>query len=492
MKFARILSLALILRATLTPKIGAQVSSMTDRELHETIKIIAPQFFRGIEDHPDSSFISAVETYKADQDFVTRPDTPDKNEWWEEIIARFEWCKENLKTQIDEFPRDIRWEYILLLGTDYEERIITIGGQTDFETKIWVLDWPKVGRKLAFEADKGGVVPVRLHPWGEGDDLVANDPIKGKSHSATKGEKAAARAAGLPDAMAEAVKVVGAEPKFAPFPGLQKPIKTNFIFSTLLPDESYNDYPVWLSTFTRADQLTDSTVASDSLLVVVSIYDSNQKFVGQAYEVATGLRSLDTLSKSEYAIPIYVGIRLPEGHYTSVISLIGDSKRNMGLYINPIDIPPSTASWIKMDSSIFGTSDILFPIAGLMRGSGVEVDGQQVPNVAYPVLSRRDKLPIAIQMQVPKGTSCRIVATFYRITEQMFWRISTRQQEHEHVVFQKMFRSTTGREFFKANLDLLSLKEPGEYAVTIRVVDLKDAEGEHPYGISWRKFRVTE
>ncbi|MDO8574617.1 MAG: hypothetical protein Q7R86_03230, partial [bacterium] len=249
-------TLALVVWITV-PLSAAEFEMVPTSELREMIKIVAPKFYREIDKISDTEFRVRVEKYAVDQDLKERGDTPKLNEWAQDILTRRQWCIDSLTTRIDQFPRDMAWEYVMNLGTNLEREEIEIGGEETFSKTIWLYRW-KTGQKFAFEPDKGGVIPALLYPWTEGGDLTTKDPLKGNNRPRTKGDEARDRATGLIDPMQEAGQTLGKDAKFAAFPELEKVIRSNLNFSTTLPDEEFGDWPLWLTSFTRGDQFTDS------------------------------------------------------------------------------------------------------------------------------------------------------------------------------------------------------------------------------------------
>lgn len=483
-------------RESSTPALSnsEKTDQMTDSELRETIKIITPKLYRDIRKFTNTEFRAAVELYKAQRDFAERPDTPVKNEWWDEMISRWQWGNANLKTRIDAFPRDIRWEFVLLLGTDVEMQPREIAGESGFPVHLWVCRWKKRGELFAFEADKGGVIPVKIHPWSEDEELVFdnplhNDPALGVNTAITSTKKAD--------------EILGEEPKFAAFKEVDKPLNSIPSISCQLPtDEASSEFEIWVTTWTDLSQFSDSALSNDSLTVRVAVYRPNAEFVGEVAETLSILgpsfKWLARESKGERrkrVIPTYTGIRLQSGKYEAVVSVSGDRGRNLAVYPIPLDVPPRSASWIETDPAIRGTSDIIFPINGLEPvGYGIILGEEAYSNNPSPIFGRQDSLPVVMQAQVPPSSTYQVVVAFVRIPgEDLFQPISSRTHaSEEQVVFKKLFHAgETGREIFKANLDLSVLTGPGRYAVVIRAMDpMLAPTSDQPYGISYRLFNI--
>ncbi|OGC75790.1 MAG: hypothetical protein A2145_00555 [candidate division Zixibacteria bacterium RBG_16_40_9] len=116
---------------------------------------------------------SLVEEYFKEMDLNTRPDTPDKNEYKEEIMKRVEYCNQYFSTLLFWDSWDMRAEAVLKIGIPDQNYQMDTLCWTDRKTtivdsieKCWVyyLEWMKNNINLAYQDDDRDGVPDRSVP----------------------------------------------------------------------------------------------------------------------------------------------------------------------------------------------------------------------------------------------------------------------------------------------------------------------------------------
>lgn len=504
--------------------------SVAIQELDAFFKILDPEFKGSLRKISDLEiFIQQIEKYKKRKDQETRPDTPYQNEWWEEMMARINWGRTNLGSDIYSSRPDIRWLPVIKLGLGFNQiiyerpcwkprEVMSLlrkreGLTTDeagnikliqgtilpttynrigspwpiMSCDVYVLSWGGTTPDVACEAGMYTSYPDRIIPW-EGDVIPK---LTGSTF------------AGLSKLV---VGELQQKPeKFTLFPELEKVIKAVVLGSVMPPSVNESgEFQVWLSVATWISQFSDSALTQDSIKVDVVVYDASAELVGEAEETILGLKQLLDSSvangkvRNKLPVCVYFGIRLERGTYDVTISLSGDGERNLGVYDLNLEVPPRSTSNLSLpDSSNWGTSDVLFGIKGtaLLSGQGIKLgNGEYFPNTPSSVFSRDDSLPICMEVIVPPLTNYHIeVVPVPLLKDQLFWQTSQTSSNSEEALFSESYQSTTGREVFKANLDLSTLKK-GRYGLVIHVSDPKRDHwktAENPRGISWRIFEIN-
>ena len=473
--------------------------SIPTSELRQILGIIAPKFEKKLRNTPESAFLAYVDTFKVKMGLASKPD--DAKAWWNEIVKRWEWCKSRLP------KNDIRRNFIMLLGVDFEELHAKSDDETSLASKVWIYSWGS-RRTFQFLSDKSGTVAVKSRLLDEGSELATiKDPFeekKSRPDRETDAKKGAADAKGL----AEANKILEGEPKFVAYPDVNEPLKSiPPIYSCQLPTDEYQSrFEVWAEIGTNLSRFSDSALVIDTLVAKIALYRSGVNLVGEAAETLSILgqkfRELSLLDKGklrQMIVPIYIGVKLDEGVYVSVLSLSADRGRNLGVHVDTLVIHPPTMSWLEFDSSLWGTGDILIPIRGSeVWNYGIWVGGEFVADNPNPVFRMKDSLPIVMQAQVPPGSEYLIEAVLTKMPEEE--NLFRKTSENVHVaegktVFSKRFRSgESGREVFKTDLPLSGFEAPGRYAVTVTVSDPVAPERTRvlQWGISHRFFKIIE
>lgn len=476
-----------------------EADSITISELRAMVKIIAPKLHRKYSKASDTIFLAALENYKTQRDFEERPDTPTKNEWWEEMVARWHWGDTHLKTPIDGIQQDARWPFIMLLGTDFEEQKVTTDATEDFAVSVWVCKWDEENI-FAFEPDKGGSLPSKVRVWNEGDEVVFKDPLR-DDPSPNKEERGKIAQINL---IKKVNRVKTRNPDFAAFQEVNDEIESLSRISCLLPKDEYNPlFEVWISNWTLLNSFGDSALVNDTLTLRAAVYKQDFSFVGEAVEVRPILgESFSSLSKESpnnregVVVPAYVGFRLSYGEYHIVVSVSGNNGRSLGIKPFMVNIPPRSMSWIETDSLSYGVSDIVIPMRGdgtkeVAYGVGFD-EGVFFSNNPAPIFNRNEAMPVVVQAKVPPNSECQVLAAIARIIEDenLFRPVFNKPRANsEHILDRINFRSgESGRETIKLNLDLSVIEKPGRYAVIVRVMEPDEGSPVHHFGISWRPF----
>jgi hypothetical protein len=454
------------------------------REMTAFMRIVDPAFWR---EHLRSTadvavFRSEIEEFFALRDFETRPDTPDRNEWREEMERRVSYCRAELLSSIDAPMRDVRWELMLQLGIPTFIRRVCDSSILD----RYVLYWDEVGLHLACQSLNGGGVPVRIIPWddeeyGSGalDPLV--DCVGGRCGPRTgaAANRQASRSIAFRKTLADAL---GRPSRFVPFPGLEQIIKTN-IAPLIFPNEDGTS-DLWVATLTRGDQFSDSTVQANHFEIELSVYDQFRKIAGRDSVTVYGLSQVATVTdKEEIAIPGYVGCpRLQPGLYEYIVSLRGSDDANLGVYRDTITIPTRR--------SLRGASDVLIAFTpGTAKGPGIARHGMQIHANPSGSHARTDSLCLYVEFpedDIP-GEEYRVTVSLIPQKNVLFnWRPHT---DREKTLFSSVFSRTALQGTFRGNVSLESAGS-GHYFLSVQIASqLDDPSGESPV-MSWTEIEV--
>jgi hypothetical protein len=462
-----------ILASTADPADSAYV-----REMTEFIKIIDPKYWKS-DVRPAANateFRARIEEYFAGQDRQTRPDTPHRNEWREEMERRIAYCREKLLSTIDAPIRDVRWELILRFGIpSWTYRAIDTA-----MVDTYFLKWDSLGVEITCQTLKVGGPPVALRPYHV--DVLAEiaAPLGGLKAQSPRA-RMAAKAGMSVDYLKATAEELQKPPAFAPFPGLKQVIHSNL--APLVFPNADGTSDLWIATLTRGDQFSDSTLARDRLGLELIVYDQRQQLIGQDSCTIGGLAQLQTLSEREaVAIPGYVGLRgLAPGPYEFVLSLRGGGPDNIGVYRDTVTIPTRRA--------LRGASDVVVAFApGTVRGGGIPRHGRLIHANPSGRFAPRDSLELYVEFPLAE-----IPDSAYRVTVSLIPQgsplFSGRMSRRERVLQSAIYPREALAGVFQGDVPLADVPR-GRYFLSVQVASRwEDPAGEKPV-MAWTEIEV--
>lgn len=448
------------------------------REMTEFIKIIDPEYWKS-DVRPAANaaeFRARIEAYFARRDAQTRPDTPHRNEWREEMERRIAYCREKLLSTIDAPIRDVRWELILRLGIpSYMVKAIDTA-----VIDTYILEWDNRGITLTCSSLNGGGPPVLLRPY-DGDDMISAIGTTQNCLSGQCGQSASALAASTIDYLRLVTEELQKPPAFIRFPGLKQVIHSNL--SPLIFPNADGTSDLWIATLTRGDQFSDSTLARDRLGLELIVYDQEQRLIGQDSCTIGGLAQLRTLSEREaVAIPGYVGLRgLAPGPYEFVLSLRGGGPDNLGVYRDTVTIPTRRA--------LRGASDVVVAFApGTVRGGGIPRHGRVIHANPSGRFAPHDSLELYVEFPLAE-----IPDSAYRVTVSLIPQgnplFSGRVSRRERVLQSAIYPREALAGAFQGDVRLADVPS-GRYFLSVQVASRwEDPAGEKPV-MAWTEIEV--
>lgn len=307
---------------------------IVDKSLFQKLRILDVQ--------ADSAQIdSLVESFKSQKDLETRPDTPERNEWWEELWEkRANYCDENYRSPYFDQYWDLRAKPVLLYGIPDQEFVREETCWTDIPSpiaencEVFYLHWINKGIFLALQDNNYDNHPDRFIPHLE------YDLVKGTPDARTESL--------LRQKSNEAKYLTVAKPSFRPFEGVEKILKATFNLTSF--PEVDKSYTVWLSAGIPLDQFQpDSTGLVTFRAEEIVYYREGSPTV---VYMDSGLTVY--ISPEFSWFPIYRCYRLPSGNYSLTFTLKGASPSQLGMYQIEFQLPPTEVSK--------GTSDILLSL----------------------------------------------------------------------------------------------------------------------------------
>ncbi|MCX6832423.1 MAG: hypothetical protein NT028_09900, partial [candidate division Zixibacteria bacterium] len=279
----------------------------------------------------DSATIdSLVEEFKRQKDFETRPDTPDRNEWWEEIWnVRAAHCDSFYCTPLRYSYWDLRARPVIVFGLPEAEHLEDCRScPPRFPTKCrtcsvtcqyYYMDWMGQNFFLKY-ADYGC--------YGNFDVIVNSDETIVRS------------------SLRMSEELVSHAPRFKPYPEINKQIKAA-IDIVSFPDGE--DFTLWLSSGVGLSQyVTDSLQrVSFHQRVIIHRLEAKPTLIFSDSTPSMTLPLPDSVDDlDDYWFPLnFGGCRLPAGGYDVYLTLFDENAPNhLGTYRTTVTLPSPRAS----------------------------------------------------------------------------------------------------------------------------------------------------
>src|SRR3989337_1467475 len=277
--------------------------------------------------HTDSARIdSLVQSFKKQKDLETRPDTPDKNEWWEEMWGkRVSYCDKNYRSPYLNQHWDLRAKPVLLHGIPEEEYEREETCWTDTPSRfpttceVYYMHWISKGIFLALQDDNQDNHPDRFIPHRE-YDLVKGMP-GARIESLFRQKKT------------EAKYITVAKPSFHPFEEVEKIVKASLRVSSFPEIQGYNT--AWISLGIPLEQFKSDSGGAGCLQIKAIIYDAED----QSVAVEDSGTRICNLPANLSWIHAYGNYNLPDGKYKLALT-VKRSEKHLGIYTIEFSLPP--------------------------------------------------------------------------------------------------------------------------------------------------------
>ncbi|TFH64454.1 MAG: hypothetical protein E4G91_05745 [Candidatus Zixiibacteriota bacterium] len=446
---------------------------------------------------------SLVEEFKKQKDFGTRPDTPNRNEWWEEIWnVRAAHCDSLYRTNSPNSYWDLRARSVILLGLPEAEhiddcrpcppRFPKAGCQAcslSTPCQYYYIDWMSQNLSLKY-ADYGC--------YGSFDVMVKSDETIVRS------------------SLRMSETLVSHTPRFRPYPEVDKKIKAAIDIASF-PDG--DDFTLWISSGVGLNQyVTDSLQrVSFHQWAIIHRLETKPRLV---FSDSTPSMTLPLPDSAEhlydYWFPLnFGGCRLPAGEYDIYLTLYDDhAPYHVGAYRTTVTLPSPRASK--------GISEILValqPAGRVFEGTDNRVvrgDYTLLANPAY--YHRGDTIHPYVEIDLRDFKSSRsgaydytILASIYRAKES-FGKPVTEvgdifdvsydtvdnapskkflgkpQQKGEGLIFSTSRSATSSKVAFQEPMVLPKTLPAGKYYLVISAQDASSRK----YLTSWREIRIKK
>ncbi len=317
---------------------------------------------------------SLVEEYFKQMDLNTRPDTPDRNEYKEEIMKRVEYCNQHFSTLLFWDSWDMRAEAVLKIGipdqnyqmdtlcwTDRKKTVV------DSIEKCWVyyLEWVRNNINLAYQDDDGDGVPDRSvpHPTNFRDYFTISEALIKQQEIIDRHIKSKTK------------------PEVYTAEGIEKIIKDVGLNVSTFKNLN-NTYTTYVSVGVPVNKIeTEGDTANFKCSVI--IYDEKNNPVIEDSAIFTIPSQLLKIKKAW--IPIYSFYNLPPGNKTITAKV--ENKKNAAILLTKHQI-----------SSYKSLSDVLLsetpPKGGtvITKQQGIQRNGLVVKENPYSTFTNSDTI----------------------------------------------------------------------------------------------------
>jgi hypothetical protein len=449
----------------------------------------------------DSATIdSLVEEFKRQKDFETRPDTPDRNEWWEEIWnVRAAHCDSFYHTISAYSYWDLRARPVIVLGLPEAERLDDCRPCPSRFAKCktcslttcqyYYIDWMSENLFLKY---------VDYDCDGDFGNMVTSDEtfVRSSAH------------------MSEAL--VDHTPRFKPYPEVDKKIKAA-IDIVSFPDG--DDFTLWINSGVGLSQYVTDSVESVSFhqRVIIHRLEAKPRLVFSDSTPSMTLPLPDSLDHlDDYWFPLnFGGCRLPAGGYDVYLTLFDENASNhLGTYRTTVTLPSPRAS-----KSISEILVALQPAGRVFEGTDNRVvrgDYTLLANPAYHY--RGDTIYPYVEIDLrdfkssrPRTYDYTILASIYRANE-TFGKPVTEigdlfevshdtvgnapskqflrrpQQKGEALIYSTSRSTTNSKVAFQEPMVLPKTLPAGKYYLVISAQDASSRK----FLTSWREIRVKK
>jgi hypothetical protein len=291
-------------------------------KLYRFFEIVDKPLFQKLQTmsaYSDSSEIdSLIRVFKKQKDLETRPDTPDKNEWWEEMWeSRASYCDYHYRSHLFNDYWDLRARPVILHGMpdeDYQEE------EEGYD--VFYLHWVKEGIFLCLKDEDQDGHPDRYIPHKDFDSLWGMSESESLIRQKAKVEKYVTTAPVECNTFEEITKILTANLNIVSFP------------------EADSSYTVWLSAGVPLNQFKPGSPGKISFHTEEVIYH-----MGNPPSVALIDSGFSVHISSELNwFPVYRGYRLPTGNYELIFTMKDGNENHLGVYQVEFQVPSLTTS----------------------------------------------------------------------------------------------------------------------------------------------------
>lgn len=314
---------------------------------------------------------SLIQALKKRKDLETRPDTPDRNEWWEEMWGkRAGYCDTYYRLSFGYNFWDLRSQPVLLNGIPDKETFVEqecwkdnpSSAAPEINCGVWYLHWDDKNFTLVLQDDDGDGHPDRFIPCRFIQEVAESYECAGveeidrpKSDQLMKMSKEIAK------------YVTTGKVDYRPFEGIEKILKAGIHISSF-PDPGYNS--IWLSAGVPLGQLKPDS--SDIVCFHVSTVIYDQSGSSSAIVNDSGI-VICVSSKNVKWFPVYASYNLTNGKYKQVFTVRNMDGSRVGVYTAEFQLPPFQGISDILLSQIPPRNDISDSLMWIHRQGNIKI-----------------------------------------------------------------------------------------------------------------------
>jgi hypothetical protein len=314
---------------------------------------------------------SLLQAFKKQKDLDTRPDTPDRNEWWEEMWERRAGhCDTYCRMSFGYDFWDLRSRPVLLNGIPDKETFVEQEcwrdkpdrGEPEINCGVWYIHWDNKNFTLVLQDDDGDGHPDRYIPCRYMQDIAESYECAGV------GERDRPKSDQLLKMSKEiAPHITTGKADYRPFDGIEKILKAGIHISSF-PEPGYNS--IWLSAGVPLDQLKSDSSQVVCFHVSTVIYDQSRSSSALVNDSGVVIcASSENLSW----FPAYANYNLPDGKYKLIFNIRNMEGSRLGVYSSEFQLPTFLGISDILLSQIPSRNDVSDSLGWIKRQGNIKI-----------------------------------------------------------------------------------------------------------------------
>ena len=453
---------------------------------------------------------SLIQAFKKQKDLETRPDTPDRNEWWEEMGGRRAGhCDTYYRLSFGYDFWDLRSRPVLLNGIPDKETFVEQECWKDSPVSVieglcgvWYLRWDDRNFTFVLQDDDGDGHPDRFIPCRYIPEIAESYECAGvEERDRTKNDQLLK----MSKEIAEYVTTDKAD--YQPFDGIEKILKAGIHISSF-PEPGYNS--IWLSAGVPLGQLKSDSSDIVCFHVSTVIYDQSRS---SSATVNDSGMVVCALSENLNWFPAYANYNLSDGKYKLVFTIRNMDGSRLGIYASEFQLPPfegisdillsqipprndvsDSLGWVKRQGnikildnpfSIFPPGDMIYPYLEYHIG---HFTPNSLGKYAYTV--SWNLYPVEAQKKKPKVTT----GPLYVVKSDSTWPFikGDSGKKRGYLVYSVSETNSLPLGIFTDPIRLPEKIPPGEYFLVVSVEDANTPDIKNNNRIAWRRIAIRK
>ncbi len=454
---------------------------------------------------------SLIQAFKKQKDLETRPDTPDRNEWWEEMWGkRAGHCDIYYRLSFGYDFWDLRTRPVLINGIPDKETFVEqecwkdspSHGAPEINCGVWYLHWDDKNLTLVLQDDDGDGHPDRFIPCRFIQEIAESYDCAGvEEKDRTKGDQLMK----LSKEIAE--HVTTGKVDYRPFEGIEKILKAGIHISSF-PEEGYNT--IWLSAGVPLGQFESDTSGIVCFQVSNVIYD--QSGSSSALVNDSGI-VICVSSKNIKWFPLYASYNLTNGKYKLIFTVRNMDGSRVGVYSSEFQLPPFQGISDILLSQIPPRNDISDSLMWIHRQGNIKIMDNPFSifppgDTVYPYLEFQttrftpdntgkyaytiswNLYPVEEQNKKPKVT----IGPVYVVKSDSAWPFikGYSGKKKGYLVFSSSEANSLPLGIFTDPIRLPEKIPPGEYFLVVSVEDVNTKYVKGNNLLAWRRIAIRK